>query len=142
MKKLALLIFFNLILLLPGVVSADLVVIANLKCGVEKLSKDEVTNLYMGRDKKLASGITAIPVDLLNPPTEKAQFYKLFTGKDLPDINSYRARLMFSGQSMPPIQAASMDEVLEIVSVNTGAIGYIDRKKLDNRVKLIFDPSR
>ncbi|MDE2428301.1 MAG: hypothetical protein KGM99_06200 [Burkholderiales bacterium] len=142
MKKLALLIFFNLILLLPGVVSADLVVIANLKCGVEKLSKDEVTNLYMGRDKKLASGITAIPVDLLNPLTEKAQFYKLFTGKDLQDINSYRARLMFSGQAMPPIQAASMDEVLEIVSVNTGAIGYIDRKKLDNRVKLIFDPSR
>ena len=119
---------------------ADIVVIANPQSGIEKLSKDEVINLYMGRNRKLASGITAMPIDLTAANAEKAKFYSIMVNKNLPEINSYWARLMFSGQGSPPVQAESHDEVLDIVSSNKGAIGYVDRKKLDKRVKLIYDP--
>ncbi|MBC3916303.1 hypothetical protein H8L32_02275 [Undibacterium sp. CY18W] len=120
---------------------ADLVVIANPQSGIEKLSKDEVINLYMGRNRKLASGINALPVDLATSNVEKARFYSMLVNKNLPEINSYWARLMFSGQGTPPHQADTSDEVMDIVSSNKGAIGYIERKKLDKRVKLIYDPN-
>ena len=121
---------------------ADLVVIANPQSGIEKLSKDEVINLYMGRNRKLASGINAMPLDLTAANTEKAKFYALLVNKNLPEINSYWARLMFSGQGSPPMQIESVDEVLDIVSSNKAAIGYIERKKLDKRVKMIYDPTQ
>lgn len=121
---------------------ADLVVIANSQSGIEKLSKDEVINLYMGRNRKLATGVNAMPLDLAAVNAEKAKFYAMLVNKNLPEINSYWARLMFSGQGSPPLQVETSDEVLDIVGSNKAAIGYIERKKLDKRVKLIYDPAQ
>ena len=119
--------------------SADFVVIANPDSGIEKMSKDDVVNIYMGRYRKLPSGIKAMPIDLNTPISEKTKFYASMVNKELAEINSYWARLTFSGQGSPPRQADSVEQVMEIVSSNKGAIAYIDRKKLDKRVKVIFD---
>ncbi|MFZ6747703.1 hypothetical protein [Undibacterium sp. Ren11W] len=131
----------TLFLLLTTVLSmaADLVVVTHPSNGIEKMSKDEVINIYMGRYRKLANGETAIPLDLKQPPGEKAQFYSILVGKELAEINSYWARLMFSGQGSPPRQAENVDEAIEFVKNNKGALAYIDRKKVDKRVKVIFD---
>jgi len=117
---------------------AELVVIANPHSGIDKLSKDEVINLYMGRTRKFANGMNAMPIDLNSSENEKAQFYALLVGKEVAEINSYWARLRFSGQGSPPVQAESMEEVLRIVAENKAAIGYVDKKKLDKRVRLIY----
>ncbi|MBC3935599.1 hypothetical protein [Undibacterium rugosum] len=115
-----------------------MVVIANPYSGIDKLSKDEVINLYMGRTRKFANGLSALPIDLKNAEHEKVQFYAMLVGKEVAEINSYWARLRFSGQGSPPLQAESMDEVLRIVAENKAAIGYVDKKKLDKRVRLIY----
>lgn len=125
-------------LLLSESSHAELVVIANPHSGIDKLSKDEVINLYMGRTRKLANGMNAMPIDLNSSENEKAQFYALLVGKEVAEINSYWARLRFSGQGSPPVQAESMEEVLRIVAENKAAIGYVDKKKLDKRVRLIY----
>ena len=125
--------------LLEAAGAADnLVMIAHPASGVEKLSREEAVNIFMGRYKKLPSGITALPVD---ESGEKAAFYRALVGKELPDIHSYWARLVFSGQGSPPRQLEGASEVLEIVSNNRGAIGYIDRKNVNNRVKVVLDLS-
>ncbi|MFZ6688563.1 hypothetical protein ACO0K0_12520 [Undibacterium sp. SXout11W] len=138
MKKIMLLMMTVIAIAFFTNASAELVVITNANNGINKLSKADIVNLYMGKNRKFPNGLTALPVDLRNTDTEKAQFYSSLTGKELPEINSYRARLHFSGLGSPPVQAESMDEVLNIVGENKGAIGYIDRKKLDKRVKLIY----
>ncbi len=120
---------------------ADIVVIGNPNNGIDKLSKDEVINLYMGKNRRLSSGINAIPLDLATPNEEKAQFYQILVHRSLPEINSYWARLTFSGQGSPPLQIANVDEVIKMVVNNKGAVAYIERKYLDKRVKLIYDPS-
>lgn len=122
--------------------SNDFVVIANPNSGVEKMSKDEVINVYMGRNRKLSSGVTAQPLDLENPLTEKANFYSTMVNKELSEISSYWARLMFSGQGSPPRQVASAEQAVELVGRLKGAIAYVDRKKIDKRVRVVFDPSR
>jgi hypothetical protein len=121
--------------------SNDFVVIANPNSGVEKMSKDEVVNVYMGRNRKLPSGVTAQPLDLENPLTEKAHFYNTMVNKELPEISSYWARLIFSGQGSPPRQVASTEQAIDLVGRLKGAIAYVDRKRIDKRVKVVFDPT-
>ncbi len=113
--------------------------IANVRSGVERLTKEQAVNIFMGRYGQLPSGITALPLDEIG---SKAVFYRALVGKELPDVNSYRARLMFSGLGSPPRQTDSPDEVIETVIDNKGAIGYIDKAKVDRRVKVILDLSR
>lgn len=126
------------LLLISNTVSAELVVIANPHSGIDKLSKDEVINLYMGRHRKLPNGLTVMPIDLSNTNHEKMQFYSLLVGKELAEINSYWARLRFSGLGQPPLQVDSAEDAINLVSENKGAIAYIDSKKIDKRVKLIL----
>jgi len=118
------------------------VVIVNLQSGVEKLSRDEVTNLFMGRQKRLPSGIVALPVEQAQPVATRARFYLLLVKKDLPDINAYWARLFFSGQAQPPRQVNSAAEVLELVAGNKGAIGVVDGALVDRRVRVVLDLGR
>lgn len=126
------------LLLIGGNASAELAVIANPNSGIDKLSKDEVINIYMGRTRKLPNGLTGMPIDLSNTHHEKMQFYSLLVGKELAEINSYWARLRFSGLGQPPLQVNSMEDAINLVSENKGAIAYIDSKKIDKRVKLIL----
>ncbi len=120
--------------------ATDLVVIVNPGSGVDKMSRDEVTSIFMGRVKKLPSGITALPIDQ-TASGDKASFYQELINKELSEVNSYWARLIFSGQGSPPRQADNAAEVLEIVGSNKGAIGYVSRSAVDKRVKIILDLS-
>ncbi len=124
-----------LFLVFPLSGTAELVVIVNPASGVESMDDGDVVNIYMGRYQKLSSGITAFPVDL---SPQRSAFYQQLVDKTLPEINSYWARLVFSGRASPPRQVQDADEVMAIVSNNRGAIGYVDRSMVDDRVSIVF----
>ena len=130
------------LLVLSPLAAGEPVVIVNLQSGVETLSRDEVTNLFMGRQKRLPSGIVALPIEQADSTPTRARFYQLLVHKELPDINAYWARLFFSGQAQPPRQANSAEEVLELVATNKGAIGVLDKAKVDRRVRIVLDLGR
>lgn len=137
MKKI---LFIGMVLLCTRVFAAtDLVVIVNPASGVERMSRDDVTSIFMGRTKRLPSGITALPIDQTAASGDKAKFYRDLINKELAEVNSYWARLIFSGQGSPPRQADNTAEVMEIVGGNKGAIGYVARSAADKRVKIILD---
>jgi len=143
MKNLILVASLALALVLPGAAAwaaTDLVVIVNPASGVDRMSRDEVTAIFMGRTRKLPSGITALPIDQTTDG-DKPRFYKELINKDIPEGNSYWARLIFSGQGSPPRQADNVAEVIEIVSGNKGAIGYVPRSLADKRVRIVLDLS-
>lgn len=122
--------------------ATDLVVIVNPASGVERMSRDEVTAIFMGRSKKLPSGVTALPIDQVASSRDKARFYAELINKELAEINSYWARLIFSGQASPPRQADNVAEVIEIVSSNKGAIGYVPRSAATKQVRVALDLSQ
>lgn len=41
----------------------DLVVVMNTNSGIERLSRDQVINIFLGRFRQLPNGATALPVD-------------------------------------------------------------------------------
>lgn len=142
-RKLLLIIFTASSFAVSGFAHAfDLVVVTHPNNGIEKMSKDDVINIYMGRYRKMPNGVTAMPLDLKNPLGEKERFYRIMVGKELAEINSYWARLMFSGQGSPPLQAEDMDEMMELIKNNKGALAYMDKKKVDKRVRVVYDPAQ
>lgn len=133
-------------ILLGGILQAaaaaspgELVIIVNPESGVDALTRDEVINIFMGRYRKLPSGVTALPVD---EGSEKAAFYHSLVDKELAEIQSYWARLVFSGQGSPPRPAENAEDVMDIVANNKGAVGYIDRSRADPRVRIVLDLAR
>jgi ABC-type phosphate transport system substrate-binding protein len=123
---------------------SNLVVIANADSGVSQLTQDEARNVFLGRQKRLASGLPALPVEQGAPADVRARFYRLLAHKDLADINAYWARLCFTGQARPPRQAASAEQVIRIVAAEKGAIGLLEWDKADRRVRVVLalnDPS-
>lgn len=119
--------------------AAGLVVIVNPASGVQHLSRDEAVNIFMGRYRKLPSGIVALPIDIGSQSPQRRRFYQLLVGSDLPVIDAYWARLVFSGQTSPPLQAPDDRTAIELVAGNRSAIAYVDRDRVDARVRVALE---
>lgn len=117
----------------------DVVVVVNQKNSVSKLSRDEVIDVFMGRNRLLSSGITATPLDLPSTAVEREIFYFRLTGKSMSQINAYWARLILTGRASPPTLMRSQDEVMQMVTDNRSAVGYVSRSKSSSQVKTVFE---
>lgn len=120
----------------------DLVVIVNPASKVESLTRAQTLDIFLGRYRKLPSGSTAMPLDLRDNAPERAQFYINLAHMDAALMQSYWARLVFSGKASPPFQVEDPLMAIELVAANPNAIAYIDRSLVDNRVKVVLDLSR
>jgi len=109
------------------------------------MSKSDVINIYMGRDQKLGHKQAALPLDINNDYAEKSIFYKRLIDRDIAEVNSYWVRVMFSGQSSPPRQIDSYQQIAELVKDNIGAIAYVPESFLkelnagDYKVVFVLD---
>jgi hypothetical protein len=120
-------------------VRAELVVVVNARCGVAAMTRNEVINIFFGRNRQYFNGIEAQPVDLSDAHPDRARFYGLLVGKDLSEINAYWSKQVFSGRMQPPARVGSSDEVLKWVTSHPGGIGFIDLSKADARVRVVYE---
>jgi ABC-type phosphate transport system substrate-binding protein len=126
-------------LVLSQAVQAGVVVVVNPRSGVERLSRDDVINIFMGRFRQLPNGLAANPVDLPATEQAKSEFYRLLVGKDMDQIAAYWSRLVFTGRTAPPLQAGSVEELIRYVVANPGAVGYLESGDVDRRVKAVLE---
>ncbi len=139
MKRVHLAVMLIALLLSPRAWPETLAVIVNPASGVHALTRNETMDIFLGRYRKLPSGIAAIPIDLQPASTERRQFYLLIARKDPEDMSSYWARLVFSGQSTPPFQAADGRTAVDLVASNLNAIAYVKRDAADHRVRIVLE---
>lgn len=135
----ALLLLLLPLLWMPHAARADdLVVIVNAGSHVHSLTRDQVIDIFMGRYRQLPSGATALPIDV-DDPSERQTFYERLVHKNLAEIGSYWARLVFSGQATPPFRAPDSRAALKLVATNPDAIAYCYRSAVTGRVKVVLD---
>lgn len=127
------------LLLLSPSARAELVLVTSPQSGIERLTQDEVVNIYLGRYRRLASGLAAEPLDHPVDSDARARFYRRLVGKSLAEINAYWARLVFSGKTRPPQVVANPDSMLRIVATQPGTLAYVERAQADARVKIVFE---
>lgn len=130
--------FGAVVLALSFAARADLVVIVNPQSGVDQLTKTQVINIFLGNHRELPNGMAATPIDLPASAPEKAQFYRALVNKDLDQMAAYWSRLVFAGSTAPPSQASAVQDALQLVAANRGAISYVDRKHVDPRVRVVL----
>lgn len=119
--------------------ATGIAVIVNPRSGVEKLSREEVIDIFLGRYRKLPGGRVALPIDLAETNPERPRFYQLLVKKSAAEMSSYWARLVFSGQTSPPFQVPDTRAALELVRSSPNAIAYVSRSAVTSDVKVVYE---
>lgn len=127
-----------LILIASFGAQAELVVVMPAQTA-ENLSREAVTNIFMGRFRALPSGSPAQPIDQPRDNPLREQFYQRLLNKDQASINAYWSRLHFSGKATPPLQTSSEEEVVRQLLRQPGGIAYIRRAQVDSRLRIVFE---
>jgi hypothetical protein len=122
-----------------GAFAGDIVVIVNPASGVHQMTRAQVADVFMARDRHLPTGVMALPLDMGIDSLERREFYNKLLRKSVPEINAYWARLLFSGRATPPQQVSDVSAALKAVAENKGAIAYLDKKDVDSRVKVVLE---
>ena len=92
------------------VLAGEVVVI--MAPGAPALSKDQVSNIYIGRSKELK------PLDLPVSSTLRSAFYKKATDRDLAQVRAVWARVTFTGEGQPPRELADEAAVKKAVAAD------------------------
>jgi hypothetical protein len=116
--------------LIGSALAGDVVVVMGPGAGA--LSKDQVANVYLGRNSDLK------PVDLHESNPVRDTFYKKATGRGPAEVKAVWSRLMFTGQGQPPRELADAAAVKKAVASDPRAVGYIDKTDLDASVKVVL----
>jgi hypothetical protein len=111
--------------------AGDIVVI--MAPGAPVLSKDQVTNVYIGRSKELK------PLDLPSSAAERDAFYKKATSRDSAQIKAVWARIQFTGLGQPPKELPDDAAVKKAVAADPKAVGYIEKSSVDSTIKVVLE---
>ncbi|MFZ2449261.1 MAG: hypothetical protein WAW36_01930 [Methylovulum miyakonense] len=136
MKKFLIPFFSLLSAMAMPVAQADVAVIAHIKSNFSSLTAKQVQDIFMGRTRIFPNGKFALPIDQSSPL--RAEFYEELTGRPVEQINAYWARIMFTGQASPPQRLPDDEAVLQTVRENEGAIGYIDKTRVDGTIRVLL----
>jgi len=140
MKKLHAILASVTFAALAATAHADVVVVMSTKSTVDTLTKDQVSDIFLGKAATFPQGGQAVPIDLAPGAMNRDQFYTKVTGRTAVQLKSYWAKQSFSGKGTAPKAVAGDDEVKKLIAANPNTIGYIDKSRVDSTVKVVFEP--
>ncbi len=124
--------------LTPSVL-ADIYVIVNPDNPVEALDKKQTIDIFMGRTKAFQNGQLINAIDQPKASPLREDFYTTLTGKSLAYVNTYWARLFYTGRNQPPEDHYKNDEeIVDAVAKDRNAIAYVSMDSLTPDVKVAF----
>lgn len=135
MLRLYFLVFCLNIICASSAYAEDVVVIVNKNSSLNKLTRKEVVDVFLGRKRTDA----ILPMDFPIDAVERDQFYSRLTGKSSSEMNSYWARLKFTGRATPPTLMKSRTEAEKMLNDNLNAVTYMFRKNINSSLKVIFE---
>lgn len=140
MKKLHAVLASVTLAALSATAHADVVVVMSTKSAVDALTKDQVSDIFLGKASTFPQGGQAVPIDLAAGAANRDEFYTKVTGRTAVQLKSYWAKQSFSGKGTAPKAVAGDDEVKKLIAANPNTIGYIDKSRVDASVKVVFAP--
>ena len=125
---------------MPGqsIAGDSLYLVVSAQRPVQALTQRDVLALYTGRTRTLPSGETATPLDQQRDGAARAAFYQALTGMDIARVNSYWARLHFTGQVQPPQIVADDNAAIQRLRADPSAIAYLTRDPQDPAVRVVL----
>jgi len=96
-----------------------------------------IKKIFLGKQTKFTNGQIAIPMNAAESLPTYDAFNDKMVGKSRTQINAYWARLVFTGKGDLPKVLTSDSDIVSTVSVNQGAISYVDSSSVTDKVKVI-----
>jgi len=134
--KLFLKAFPLLVGLLSSSVFADVAVIVNPSNNSE-LSKSDISKIFLGKSKTFSNGESVKAVNLKSNSAIRDNFQKEVLGKSKSQVKAYWSKLIFTGKGKPLKEFDNEKEVVSFIASNPNAIGYVDRSKVNDSVKVV-----
>lgn len=117
--------------------SAQTVVIISMKNPISKLTKEQVSQIFLGQARTFYTGGQAEPLDLPESSDLRKDFYDKTLGKNPAQMKAHWSKLSFSGQGQPP-KALSPADLVKLVAENPKYIGYVDAAAVTSGVKVVL----
>jgi ABC-type phosphate transport system substrate-binding protein len=135
-KSILILLFLAAALFTSCRAQAQVIVIANSGVKLVDISKNDLRDLFNGASTNLKDGIHATPV-LLKAGATHNDFLNSYIGKNDTAFRANWRSLVFSGQASMPKSLDSESDIVNFVSHNSGAIGYINKATPHDGVTVI-----
>jgi hypothetical protein len=119
---------------------ADVVAVVSSKSPLAILSKNQVTDIFLGKVTRFPDGTLAMPIDQQEGSSERDEFYAAFAGRSPAEIKSHWTKIVFTGRGKPPRTVAGSVEARKLTAANLQAISYMERSEIDSTVKVILQP--
>ncbi len=113
------------------------VIIVNSQNTTASLSKKEISNFFLKKKKKWASGEKVVPIDLSGKSETRKSFTKEIHKKSIGAIKSYWQQYVFAGKGTPPTEKKTDQEIIDYVSNNIKAVGYVSASADISKVKAL-----
>ncbi|WP_035479268.1 phosphate ABC transporter substrate-binding protein [Aliagarivorans marinus] len=130
------LLIASLMMATCGISYAEVAVIVNSANGAS-IDQGDIKKLFLGKAKKFSDGSSATPVNLPANSALREAFDNQALGKSPQQMKSYWSKLIFTGKGQPPEELADDAAVIQWVTSNADAIGYIDAASATADVKVI-----
>ncbi|MBF0164247.1 MAG: substrate-binding domain-containing protein [Magnetococcales bacterium] len=117
----------------------NLVVVVHPSNPLTALTRPQLSDLFLGRGTTFPDGQRATIVEQARDSRTRESFFRLVNGMSLNQVNTYWARLTFSGRINPPTFMTDGRGVLRTVATNPEAIGYVDAGLVDESVRVLLD---
>jgi len=128
----------SLLYFLVQTASAGVAVIGNPDLGVNSITAEQAANIFLGKMKRLPDGSPVTVIEHKDGDSVKEEFYDKIVGKTPSQLKAYWAKLVFTGEGVPPKEYGGDKAVLEHVSKTPGAIGYVSDGSVDKSVKVLL----
>ncbi len=115
---------------------AEFAIIVNPQSKFNQISARDLARIFLAKTKRLPDGAQARPAELASAES-KSRFYFKIAGKREIELRQYWATMIFTGNGQPPKQLHSIENVIQYVIKNPGAIAYVTQESLDDSVKVL-----
>ena len=126
------------LLLTTAPAMADVVAVVSAKSPVTALTKSQVTDIFLGKASRFPDGTQAKPIDQAEGTKVRDEFYDKIVGKSSAQIKAYWSKIIFTGRGQPPPTVSSDSEMKQRIGHNPAAIGYIDRRLVDDSLRIVL----
>jgi ABC-type phosphate transport system substrate-binding protein len=121
----------------PPADTDTVVVVVSAASAVTEISRLHLADLYMGRTTRYPNGSPAVPIDQRTGSPVRAAFSATYLGRSEAQMKAHWSRIIFTGRGRPPTEASSDDAVRDLIAGDPRAIGYIDPRRVNSKVRVV-----
>ena len=109
--------------------NSDVVIITNKSVTKERISKDKIRDVFLGKIVKWDDG-SKINIAVFDKQNElHKEFVKEYTQKSTSQFEKWWRKMVFTGQGTMPKSFESDEAIIEYIKSTEGAVGYIEKDK-------------